>query len=593
MNGNTRRCFVCTVACSLVIVTPGHAVLPQEPPIAAAAQAKAGSSSRTAANYFPADTLALARIGNVAQFRQTWQNSSFGAQAADPALHRFFASVLAKLSRRTEDLGPTVNDLWGQLDGEISLAAIKNPQGRVSVVAVAELADDAAAGQLVARLEKQLAAEDADLTTVELGPTRLRSWRRPRDRNLANVTYFAEGRRVVFGEDIETLAVTAQCGRDAQTQTLSANQDFRHVMTRIAPGGNRSGINWYVNPAAIVDAVYLPEGGPPERLQEMIGSLGLDQVRGIGGTVWLGQGGMDSVSTTYGFVQTPLSGPLKALSLPATPQRPPDWVKEDVSLYAQINWSVDRFVGTLREIVDNSRGAGAFDNSLGSLKVSDGATLADIARAIDGPVHIATDIPQDARQLLQQRAVLGFGISNPEPFRRLSRGFAESRQTATEQVGGAELVRMRIDLAQALPGAEAVLGVEPQLEFGVAVTNDTVLVSPNPAYLAEVVAGRSNLRPLAESPEYRQIARQFPERTSMITFQRQDGRLEGLYEQLRGGLLGSAGIPGFAGGLTDFDFRALPPFSSMSRYLQTTGSFIVPETDGFRVVSMALPPRER
>jgi hypothetical protein len=79
----------------------------------------------------------------------------------------------------------------------------------------------------------------------------------------------------------------------------------------------------------------------------------------------------------------------------------------------------------------------------------------------------------------------------------------------------------------------------------------------------------------------------------MITFQRQDGRLEGLYEQLRGGLLGSTGIPGLAGGLSDFDFRALPPFSSMSRYLQTTGSFIVPEADGFRIVSMALPPRER
>jgi hypothetical protein len=31
----------------------------------------------------------------------------------------------------------------------------------------------------------------------------------------------------------------------------------------------------------------------------------------------------------------------------------------------------------------------------------------------------------------------------------------------------------------------------------------------------------------------------------------------------------------------------------MSRYLQTTGSFIVPENDGFRVVSMALPPREQ
>ena len=79
----------------------------------------------------------------------------------------------------------------------------------------------------------------------------------------------------------------------------------------------------------------------------------------------------------------------------------------------------------------------------------------------------------------------------------------------------------------------------------------------------------------------------------MITFQRQDGRLEGLYEQLRGGLLNVAGIPGVAGGQVDFDFKSLPPFTAMSRYLQTTGSFVVPEKDGFRIVNIALPPHER
>jgi hypothetical protein len=490
-----------------------------------------------------------------------------------------------------------VTDLWRHVDGEFSLAAIKNSQGRLGVVAIADLGDEASANDLVARLEKQLESEEADLTTAELGPTQLRSWRRQGNRPVANVTFFVEGKCVVFGEDLETLAVTARRGKAADAETLAGNQNFGHVMSRIAPGGDRSGINWYVNPAVLVEtaaSVYLPGGEAPDQLRTMIDSLGLDQVRGLGGTVWLGQGGMDSVSTTYGYVETPLSGPLRALALPATPQRPPDWVKEDVSLYAQINFSVARFVGTLREMVDGSRGAGAFDKSLGSLEVAaDGTTLAEVAETIDGPLHIAAEIPENANQLLRQRAALGFGIRNPALVRGLLRSAARRGQITTEQIGGAELVRFRIDLAQALPGAGPILAQESELEVAIAVTDDAVLVSPNFDYLAQTVGGRSNLRPLAESPEYREIARQFPERTSMITFQRQDGRLEGLYEQLRAGLLGSMGLPGVAGGLTDFDFRSLPSFTAMSRYLQTTGSFIVPETDGFRIVSLALPPREQ
>jgi hypothetical protein len=276
--------------------------------------------------------------------------------------------------------------------------------------------------------------------------------------------------------------------------------------------------------------------------------------------------------------------------MPATAQRPPAWVKDDVSLYAQINWSVAHFVETLRDVVDRSRGAGAFDQALGSLVVAaDGTTLAQVAQTIDGPLHIAAEIPQNASEVLRQRTVFGFGIRDPKLLRGLLRQAAKERNQSTEKIGGAEMIRFRVNISEALPGAEKL----PSLELGILVTDQAVLFSPNADYLAATFQDRSHLRPLADSPEYRRIASQFPERTSMITFERQDGRLEGLYEELRGGLLSVAGIPGVAAGPFDFDFKTLPPFTTMSRYLQTTGSFIVPEKDGFRIVNMALPPREQ
>src|SRR5262249_4307502 len=142
--------------------------------------------SPDAADYLPADTLALARIGNMAEFRKSWRNSSFGAQVDDPALKKFFLSVSGKLARLTDGLGVSVTDLWQLVDGEVSLAAIKSQDGQLTVVAIANLGNETAARALVQRLEKQLEAEGADLTKLELGSTQLRSWQRGGHRSLAN-----------------------------------------------------------------------------------------------------------------------------------------------------------------------------------------------------------------------------------------------------------------------------------------------------------------------------------------------------------------------------------------------------------------------
>src|SRR5690606_3084543 len=114
--------------------------------------------------------------------------------------------------------------------------------------------------------------------------------------------------------------------------------------------------------------------------QEMIDKLGLDQFRGFGGSFWLGRGGMDSVSSTYGYVETPVDGFWKALTLPASEQRPPAWVKDDVSIYSQINWSGDRFLQTMGELIDQTQGEGTFDNFVGSMHIGDsGMTVGELA----------------------------------------------------------------------------------------------------------------------------------------------------------------------------------------------------------------------
>lgn len=570
----------------VVCLTTTHlsAAPPEEPP-SPANQIADSLIATTSAKYYPSDTLATARIGNLAEFRQGWKNSSLGAQAEDPALQKVFDSVLKRLNSITNETGIHIADIWQRVDREFSLALIRKRDGQFSVIAVAEFDDAATARNFVQQFEREMLSEAAELTAVQLASTELRSWRRKSRQNQTNLSFFTRANQVVFGEDLQTLAESARRAEDPRAANLGQDANYRHVMSRIS--GNATGLNWYVNPREMIRFAVTAEIGATstaETLQQFIDAIGFGQLRGIGGSLWLGQGGMDSVSTTYGYLQTPLQGVLKALTLAAVSQSPPDWVKEDVSLYTQINFSVDRFVETLQEFVDQSRGPGAFHESIGSVQVTqDGVSLSDIARAINGPVHVAAQFPERIEDLLKQRTIVGFSISDHELIRRIMRQSAKNPKIATSQLGNAELLRLHLDLGDAFPEARDLAS----MELGIAVTDEAVLFSLNPDYLVEVLRGNSYLRPLATTAPYQEVARKFPAKTAMISFQRQDGRLEGLYEQLRTG--NASHIPQIARTISGIDFESLPPFLKMFQYLQTSGSFIVPEEDGFRTVTITLP----
>jgi hypothetical protein len=118
------------------------------------------------------------------------------------------------------------------------------------------------------------------------------------------------------------------------------------------------------------------------------------------------------------------------------------------------------------------------------------------------------------------------------------------------------------------------------------------MFSTNADYLKSVLSEGKSKRPLAESQAYRKATEQFPGETAMISYQRQDQRFEGLYEQIRTGKLQLPLYGGIASGL-GLDFSKLPPFTAMSRYLQTSSSYIEPTATGFRMVSIGQAPREQ
>jgi len=553
--------------------------------------------SPEAARWMPADTVAMARFADVDQFRRQWKKSSFGAQLNDPAFAEFFQSVADRLRGASQGVGIDLVALWQDVEGELSIGIFPEKDGGLSLAVVADLGSDQAARQALTRLEAKMRQSDSEPTRVSVGGKELTSWQRRRDGRTSRLGYFRSGNQIIFGDTLQTLAETARFGSTTTSSTstptrptLADDEVFQHVVDRITPEGDSTGINWYLNPSGIVRtaAGNMTGGVQPATVAAMTQQLGLDQFKGFGGSFWLGQGGMDSVTSTYGYVETPVDGIWKAFTMPATPQEPPEWVTEDVSIYSQVNWNGRRFVDAIGDLVDRAGGEGTWQGTIASAKVGGtDMTVGELAEQLSGPLHISGEIPESAQQLARQSTIFAIGIQDAESIRGLMKAIATeagAEELSTDSDREA-IYQTEFDTSQ-FPGL-------PPLEIAVAVTDDALMLSPNADYLQQTLGNRGTQRPLAQSPQYQEIAAQFPAQTAMITYQRQDGRIEGLYEQLRSGILGRGTLPGIAGQLLDLDFESLPPFPAMSRYLQSTGSFVVPTEDGFQIVSFATPPREQ
>ena len=554
-------------------------------------------------SVLPKSTIALATIPSVTEFRSRWDRSSFGQMAADPAFGPFFGDVRGRIAALSDAFGLDLPALWSQVDGELSVGLVpgEGPQ-RLTLVGIVNFdRDESAAGEWIDRLESQLKAsggKSLQLTAQpDAGPTRaLTAWSttavrsgRPVEQSLA---YYRDGGHVVVADGLPALLSIARS--NGPESSLVGSDAYRQVKAETQPARGSAAIRWYVNPAAAVDAAVTSELGSRQStglLRSLVEKSGVNQFRGFGGLFDLPGGGLDSVTSTYGFIDGPPRGLLRAFAMEATRQQPPRWVKDDVSLYAQVNFDPARLVQVVRETVDGTRGEGTFDAALMQQPLGGtGVTVADIAGQITGPIHFAAEVPESAAELTRQSTIISAGIRDPKRMAELIDRLAAASTERTETKTGTTVYTLPLTLE--VPAGTPLTALAAP-ELAVAIGPDGLMLSTDGNYLTATLDGIGSGRSLADSPQYAEVARNYPEQTAVINYQRQDGRFAGLYEQLRSGGLPAIGTTGVLATALGFDFQKLPPFSAMSRYLQSTGGFIVPAENGFRIVNFSLPPREQ
>ncbi len=115
--------------------------------------------------------------------------------------------------------------------------------------------------------------------------------------------------------------------------------------------------------------------------------------------------------------------------------------------------------------------------------------------------------------------------------------------------------------------------------IGVTISDGRLLLCVGTSLLDQVLRNDSDMKPLAESDEYRKVAQHFPADALSVQFTRPAEQYRSMYEMVRSGTA-SEQFPGSQEIFEKIDFTTLPPFETIAKYVRPTGGYTVKDDNG-------------
>lgn len=553
------------------------------------------------------DVVAFFSIHNISELKTAWEKTQLGQLVKDKELAPFLAQFEGQWTKLTEqfesEVGLPLTSVLNIPHGEFSLAVVHTAGKQMGVVAFMDFGDQReAVDKLIEKATTAIEAEgrtkrteeNVDGTEVVIyemevadadGDADENATKKPKNPN--GLAYFLKDTHLVVGSRMDIMkAVLTRW--DGQHERIFADKlAFKHIKERCR-GENAevaSQMIWYVDPIGLFKGgLAMANAGPTETgiALGFLPSLGLDKVKGFGGTLDMGTDNFDMVTRTLIYLDNPPSGVLNAFQFPKKNQTPPKWVEADVSTYAALNWDLAETYNTVETLYETFLGAGSF-----------GKVIDELAEQEDGPkIHIKNDIvdhltggivfvgrvPEQADLAVGERYLIGLELKDEAPVKKILDKLAdlEGFPGTVRDFEGEKILEFSEEDAD----EEAMT----PFKLGMAVTKQHFFFATHVAELESLLRSNADRESLADSEAYKIIAKQFPDQTSSLGFQRSDAQLKMLYDALKSGALTEA--------LDQDDFQldtsTLPEFEVLKKYFKPSGGYMVPDEKGWFMLSFSL-----
>lgn len=569
----------------------------------------------------PKDTLGYITVRNVPEFKAQWQKTVFGQLTKEEALSDFWKDVSAQISKASqkveEELGLSLSDLLEVPQGELTFALV-HPEGdkTLSIVALMDFGTkDDSIKKILEQASAALEKNGAKRSEEEFEETRLTIYQgqkaeadeededEKKKEGAAPPTstvYFMRDSYVVVGSSAAAVKLIVSHWDGKHAHSLIENEYYRHIIERCSDENQETKplVAWFFDPIGLVKSAMSSSKAGLNQWTQFMGlmpMLGLNKLKGIGGTMDLATSSYDTISRIMIYLEPPATGVFNMLQFPSIGQEPPKWVSARVDSYFSANWNVEKAFSALESIVDGVQGAGFFSKTMEAVAASPQAgglhLKKDLLDHLTGKLHVV-GYPSEAESDPTDRFVFAAELSNPGSLKTTLGKVAKlpGFPGKVRQFEGETLYEIPVKGAEDEEEDEEDKdrkqdknAAKKPSSLGISIARNQLIIASDVQLLEQVLRGLGDEEPLAESADYRKFAAKFPAKTSWISFQRDDAQLKAAYEMLRTGKLAAA---------LDADisatFSKLPAFDAVKKYLTPSGTYMQPEDRGMLIVNFKL-----
>jgi hypothetical protein len=554
----------------------------------------------------PEQTLAYARIANMPELREKFRQTATGRMAQDeqlkPLLGQLWKSAVDAFKQVEERVGAPLDELLAIPQGEVCIALVAPDDGRPELIGWLDCGDRMFTMQkLLDRGEEALLNQGATRTSEVIGDVELVIHEVPGRRRAQKLVYFIKDNAFTFSSNVDLAKQVLEMWRGGQdVMTLAENRNFTSILSRSLGGkGEEPQVTWYVNPLEIFKRAG--RGNTSAQLTlAVIQSLGLDGLKGVGGSLLFASEEFDGLFHTHVLLDSPRTGVIEALALQSGEVSPEPWVPVDSASYTTWNWDVPR---TYKEVVlrfEQFRGGeGVWKATvLQSIQDRTGIDLEkDLIHATTGRFTMITWMEKPAR-INSQSTLVALKMKDVAAAQRVIDQLAQRfpDQMTRKSYGG-------VIYYQGQP-PENRGDVNPELvriqEGCIATLDDYVLLTDSSKLLQHVIRTKEDVtQTLANELDFKIIASKIQRQlgdnqAGMIAFNRPEEAFRQLYdlatsEKMRGALKGQSENNPFFRSLDDaLTANPLPPFAVLAQYLAPGGALLTSDETGFHYMAFSL-----
>lgn len=548
----------------------------------------------------PKDTYLHLSMPSVTGFREAFEASSAGKLWADPALDEFKAEVTNALgsseiqegfAKVHEALGLTVEELCNIPTGEVSIAFSK-ASNKMGLVLYLDFGSHES--EVTGLLEKATNAlknvPDLEPASIEHDGTELVMFNVKAPAAKATPLakefgWFVKGERLVASNSSAMLKLILDNWDGSGEKTLASNETYSYIMEKCGSADGARLMTTYVDPVGMVTQLVQTGSLGEAGLQAGVGigflpMLGLNQLKGMGSVGEMGGEGVESVQRSFIYTEQPPQALMQVFQLGVVEQTPPSWVKDNASIWMSTQWKIEEAFNAVQTLVDSFQGEGTLAGLIENL-ASQGPQVhikTDVIDQLDGKIQVimAPGDPQSENQ--SDDILIALGVRETEKVADLLvKLTADNFPGETRELEGATIYEIE------QPGGPG--------KFGFTVANNQLLIGVGGMQLEQAIRNADDLKPLAESDDFKAVAEYYPDGALMVSFVRPAEQYQRLYEMLRSGDA-AENFPGMDEVFAMIDFSKLPPFEVVRKYLAPAGSYWVGDDNGVMMQQYSLTPQE-